>query len=656
MRVLRISHSGVVDSWRERERVARTLGAEVHSVTARRWDTAGRAVALTPHRGEDVEGVHTWGTHPALFVYDPRPLWRLLGQDWDLLDLHEEPFALATAEVLALRALRGSRVPYLLYSAQNIPKRYPIPFRWLERWALRHAHAASVCNTQAGHILRSKGLTGPAQVIGLGVDTTHFRPAAGSRPADERAHVGYVGRLAPHKGIDVLIEAVARDDRHSLVVAGSGPQEERLRRLATERACGRVHFAGPVSHEDLPAFYRDLDVLAVPSLTTPGWIEQFGRVAVEAMACGVPVVASDSGALPDVVGDVGLLVPPGDPVALGLALRRVTTDAALAQRMRTDGIARARQYDWQVVGREYVSMYEDVAKTDRDEADRGPEIIVVAYHHPDMLRRTLQPLAHLPLTVVDNSSDAGVAVVCAELGVRYLDPGHNGGFAAGVNHGLAHRVLPGADVLLLNPDAVIDEGGLRELQAALRSEPDLASVAPAQVDGTGSTARVAWPYPSPWGTALEALGLGRLRADDYVIGSVLLLRGEALAQVGAMDESFFLYAEETDWARRAGYLGWRHRLVPEVTALHLGAATSSDPARREAHFHGSQERYHRKHFGSIGWQVTRAATVIGSAVRVLLLRGARHDDARDRVARYLRGPLRVESTLRRPTADRDDTL
>lgn len=247
--------------------------------------------------------------------------------------------------------------------------------------------------------------------------------------------------------------------------------------------------------------------------------------------------------------------------------------------------------------------------------------------------------------MVDNSSDPAVRQVCEDLGVRYLDPGRNGGFAFGVNHGLARRLRPGADVLLLNPDAVVDEEGIRALHAALHDEPDLASVAPAQLDGEGRPGRVAWPLPTPWGAALEAIGLGRRRRDDYVIGSVLLLRARALEQVGHLDESFFLYAEETDWAKRATDLGWRHRLLPEVTALHLGAATSSDTRRRDAHFHASQERYHRKHFGTVGWQVTRAAVVIGSAARAVLLGGERAAAARDRVLRYLRGPLVVETEL-----------
>ncbi|WP_435199859.1 glycosyltransferase [Janibacter sp. GS2] len=626
--------------------MARARGHVVHSVGARTWDEGGRPVPLVPRAGEDVEAVRTWGRHPALFVYDPRPLWRLLGHAWDVLDLHEEPFALATAEVLALRALRRSRVPYILYSAQNLEKRYPPPFRWFEKWALHRASAVSVCNEDAGRIVDRKGLTGRAELIGLGLDTARFTPGPGRATSDGRVRVGYVGRLALHKGVHVLIDAVERHDLLELVIAGAGPLEPDLRRKATSGVAGRITFVGPVEDDALPDFYRGLDVLAVPSLTTSRWVEQFGRVAVEAMACGVPVVASDSGSLSEIVGGAGLLVPPGDPGALGRALDAVGTDTALSKTMRSQGIVRARTYDWDTIGREYVAMYEQVAKREQQAPDRGPEIIVVAYHSHELLRETLAPVSHLPVTVVDNSSDPVVRAVCEDVGVRYVDPGGNGGFAAGVNHGLAQRQLPGADVLLLNPDAVIDEVGIRELHAALLDDPGLASVAPAQVDGAGVAGRVAWPYPSPWGAVVEAIGLGGLRHDDYVIGSVLMLRGEALRQVGDLDESFFLYAEETDWARRAGLLGWRHRLVTEVTARHLGAATSPDPEQREAHFHASQERYHRKHYGPLGWQVTRGATIVGSAARALVLPGSRAAVARDRVRRYLRGPVAVQAALR----------
>lgn len=668
--MLRISHSAGVDAWRGRERALAARGVEVEVVCAARWIEGGVEVTPHPVPGEQVTPVRTWGTHPALFVYDPRPLLRALRRGWDLVDIHEEPFALATAEVRLLRALSRVRSPFVLYTAQNIAKRYPVPFRWFERSALRAAAGVSACNTTAARIAERKGFAGRARVIPLGVDLDEFSPAPSSAPSSSRATtnaperepaiqpvnapepapqtitVGYVGRLVPEKGVLVLLDAVAGDPRLRARIAGDGPLGPLLPSELTRRGLSdRVELIGGLLPGAVPDFYRGIDVLAVPSLTTPTWVEQFGRVAIEAMASAVPVVSSDSGALPDVVGGAGIVVREADAAAL----RATLVEAATTRRdeLRALGSARAADCSWEAVADDYLALYRSVLH-EHDAPTTWPEveIIVVAYGAPELLRAALEPVASLPVTVVDNSSLPEIAALCAELGVRCLDPGRNGGFAAGVNHGLAHRLLPGADVLLLNPDARIEPDGIAALQAALRADTRLASVAPAQTDAAGHRARVEWPFPSPAHAVLEAVGLGRLqRGSTYAIGAVLMLRAEALQQVGTLDEDFFLYAEETDWAYRASRLGWRHALVPEVEALHEGAATSSDPRRREAHFHASQERYFRKHFGAAGWQVARAAVWAGAVVRSLALPGEKGRAARRRAALYRLGPLRVERRL-----------
>ncbi|UKJ62249.1 glycosyltransferase [Cellulosimicrobium cellulans] len=683
MKVLRVSHSAVVDAWRERERGLRARGLDVRLLSARSWDEGGTRVALVPRPGEPVRGVRTFGTHPALFVYDPVPLWRALGQDWDVLDLHEEPFALATAEVLALRRLRallGRRPapPYVLYSAQNLAKRYPWPFRWFESRALRSATAVSVCNDEAGRIVRAKGARGRVETVPLGVDPAVFSPVPDDTPdAARRGHgsgrstgrstdrvpgrlrVGYAGRLASHKGVDVLLAAVAADDRFDLVVAGEGPDRASLERAA--RPLGdRVRFVGALDGDDLVAFYRGLDVLAVPSRETPGWVEQFGRVAVEAMACGVPVVATRTGALPDVVGGAGLLVPPDDPEALRAALVRVLDEDGLADRLRAAGADRAASCSWAEVARRYEDLYATAVSGDATRAtptaprlasaSTPPEVVVVAYGSPAMVRDALAPLAgKYPITVVDNSSLPEIREITELAGGRYLDPGRNGGFAAGVNHALAHRQAPGADVLLLNPDAVVTPEDVETLHRALHASPRVASVGPQQVDDEGTPARVVWPFPSPAATWIEAVGLARLRRTpvdrSFVIGSVLLLDAAAVDELGGLDERFFLYAEETDWAYRAVRAGWRHAVVPEARATHLGGATSSDPTRRETHFHASQERYLRKHHGRAGWAIARAGAVLGAAVRSVALTGEGRASARRRLRLYLTGPVRAESAL-----------
>ncbi|WP_234346583.1 glycosyltransferase [Cellulomonas timonensis] len=682
MRVLRISHSAVVDEWRHRERAIRSHGLRVHLISARRWDEGGRVVPLEPRPGEDVRGVRTLGRHPNLFVYDPVALWRALKSPWDVIDIHEEPYSLATAEVLALLTLRRRRTPVVLYSAQNIAKRFPPPFAWLERRALRRAAALSACNTQAGRIARSRGLAGPARVIGLGVDLTRFSPPDGRRrqatpsdlPQPDVLRVGYVGRLAPHKGVDVLLDAAALDPRMRVEIAGAGPSQQALRtRAAQPDLAGRVRFLGHLTPPALAELYREVDVLAVPSLPTPGWLEQFCRVAVEAMASGCVVVAARTGALPDVVGDAGLLVAPGDPAALAQALARVVDEPGLGPSLRARGLDRAGQYSWERVGAQYVELYAEAvrtgggatsarhglvgahpvraaARTDRP----APEVVVIAYGAPELLEQCLAALGdpadgtRPPLLVVDNSSDRRVRAIATAAGAEYLDPGGNLGFAGAVNLALGRRAESGGstDLLLLNPDAAVDAAGIRELQRALHAEPGLAAVAPTQHDGAGEPAQVAWPFPSPVRAWLQAVGLGRLsRREDFMIGSVLLLNGEALDEVGTFDDDFFLYSEETDWQYRARQAGWRAVLVPTVVATHVGGATSTDPVRRETHFHASQERYLRKHHGPLGWASARLAMLLGVAARGALLRGTRGRDARRRGVLYLRGPLQVEAAL-----------
>ncbi|MBK6440733.1 MAG: glycosyltransferase [Actinomycetales bacterium] len=649
-----MSHSAVVDAWRERERLLRARGHDVRTLSARVWDEAGMPVQLVARPGEPVEGVATTGRHPALFLYDPRPLWRALGEPWDVIDVHEEPFALATAQVLLLRAVRARHTPYVLYSAQNLDKRLPLPFRVLQRWALRGAAGVSVCNRAAGDVVVRRGFPGRPQVIALGLDPTVFAPDPARRAPAVGAPivVGYAGRLAPHKGVEVLLDAMAGQPALVLRIAGAGPDEGALRARVTDAGLtDRVAFIGALGVSQLAEFYRGLDVLAVPSLTTPGWVEQFGRVAVEAMACGIPVVASDSGALPEVVGGAGRLVPPGDAAALGVALVAVGADPQEWSRCREAGLVRAGQATWSAVADRYEDLYAVATHAPLVPPAAGSarpvEVVVVAYGAPDLLARALRSVADRPVTVVDNSSSPDVAEVCRAAGVRYLDPGRNRGFGAGVNVALADPLVPGADVLLLNPDAALEPGALDALSARLTADPTLASVGPWQVDEGGDQARVGWPFPSPWGSWRVALGFGRtVDRVDYAIGSVLLLRAEALAQVGGFDEEFFLYAEETDWAKRAALLGWRHTVATEATALHTGAGTSTDPDRRLVHFTAGLERYVRKHHGPVGWAITRSGEAAGAALRAAALPGPRSRAARSRLRLLLAGPVKRERAAR----------
>jgi glycosyltransferase involved in cell wall biosynthesis len=238
--------------------------------------------------------------------------------------MDEEPYNLAT--FLAFQhALRVGARP-IFFTWQNLLRRYPPPFNWIERWVLRRARYALLGNCDAGRVLAAKGYRGPSRIVPqFGVDPLLFSPA--SQPeADRRARtIGYVGRMVEEKGVVDLIEAAAGlEVDWELRLIGSGPLEGALReRAASLGVTDRVRLVGSVPSVQMPAMLRQLDVLALPSRTRPNWKEQFGRALVEAMACGVPVVGSASGEIPSVIGDAGLLVPEGDVPALRHALVRL---------------------------------------------------------------------------------------------------------------------------------------------------------------------------------------------------------------------------------------------------------------------------------------------------------------------------------------------
>ncbi len=170
--------------------------------------------------------------------------------------------------------------------------------------------------------------------------------------------MGFVGRLIHHKGVEVLLDAIARDSRLVVEIYGTGPELDRLVELSEALGiANRATFHGYVDEEAIPGVYRDIDVLAVPSVPTTGWIEQFGRVVVEAQASGVPVVASASGALPDVVGQDGLLVPPASPAALQSALSRFLDEPGLWEHLRSSGIAGSHRYTWERIADTQMDLY-----------------------------------------------------------------------------------------------------------------------------------------------------------------------------------------------------------------------------------------------------------------------------------------------------------
>lgn len=372
-RVLRVYHSAVVSEYRHRERLLRDVhGYDVHLVSPPSWPEGSADVHVERDRDVPMHILRTRGRHgnPILFWYEHRPMRRLLREfQPDIVDLHEEPYSLAVAAALRAIHSEAPSAAVCVYTAQNIPKRYPPPFRQFEQRAYRAAAAIYPCSAEAAGVLRSKGYRGRIHNLPLGVS----RPSLRLRTAGP-VRVGFVGRLEPYKGGHIALKAFAEASKRTdatLEFIGGGSEECRLQELAGRlQVDSRVAFCGPVSQEQALEKISALDILLVPSLTTASWKEQFGRVAAQALIAGTVVVASDSGSLREVVGDAGVLVPEGDVAIAARRLRCLILDPRERALLSERGRQRAEQlFTWEAVVGGVHHMYQE-ALNDRPAGKR----------------------------------------------------------------------------------------------------------------------------------------------------------------------------------------------------------------------------------------------------------------------------------------------
>jgi glycosyltransferase involved in cell wall biosynthesis len=294
--------------------------------------------------------------------YYPHIGQRIAENDPQIVHVDEEPYNLATYHTM--QAARRAGAKTLFFSWQNLNRRYPFPFGLIERRVLAQADYALVGSQEAAAIWREKGFKGPISVIPqFGVDPELFAPPA-LPVAHRRFTIGYAGRLVPEKGLDLLIEAAARlPGKWYLRLLGAGPAREALRTQAgLLNIGGSVSIEEPVPSTQMPAFYHDLDALVLPSRTQHNWKEQFGRVLIEAMACGVPVVGARSGAIPEVIGEAGLLFPEGDAAALRDQLHRLMADRVLRQSLAAAGRKRVlAHFTQEQIATQTVTVYRELA-------------------------------------------------------------------------------------------------------------------------------------------------------------------------------------------------------------------------------------------------------------------------------------------------------
>jgi phosphatidylinositol alpha-mannosyltransferase len=277
---------------------------------------------------------------------------------------------------LPMLAIRSARRPVIgtfhSVSASDFAFRLfrPILLPYFERLD----HIVAVSEAARAEVLRN--FNGPISVVPNGVDLARFRPEVAPIPRyrDGIPNLLYVGRFDPRKGLPELLEACSRLATEGvsfrLILVGDGRLRPALIRMARRELPGRVVFEGRVPHARLPQYYATADLFCSPARGS----ESFGLVLLEAMALGVPIIASDIPGYRSVVthDQEGLLVPPRQPEALARAIGALLRDPARRARLGAQGVRTASRYGWERVAEELERIYFSVlGAVPRSEPERS---------------------------------------------------------------------------------------------------------------------------------------------------------------------------------------------------------------------------------------------------------------------------------------------
>jgi glycosyltransferase involved in cell wall biosynthesis len=318
-------------------------------------------------------------------------LKQILQQGWDLVHSWEEPYILAGGQIawwmpketpLVYRTAQSrtssyldrflpNRTPLVYFSFQSHSKLYPPPFDWIERYSMSRA-SGWICSghTVAEALKPRPGYSLPMRLIPLGVDVNHFYPAPDAGLQIRRSLeweeqgapvIGYLGRLVPDKGLDLLMQVLDRlQTPWRALFVGTGPMEATLQAWAN-RHPDRVRICTTVKHDEVPQYLNAMDILCAPSQTMPHWKEQFGRMLVEAFACGVPVVGSDSGEIPYVIQNAGVVVGEKDEQGWVEALSDLLDSPSRREELAAKGLQRAHSvYAWPVIAKQHLEFFTEL--------------------------------------------------------------------------------------------------------------------------------------------------------------------------------------------------------------------------------------------------------------------------------------------------------
>ena len=379
-RLLSIGHSYSVA-------LNRRLAEEIHCISHGEWDVTVvspnevcgdmRRIRLEPsiNSGAKVIGVSTsWGNRVHFLRYGRETKSLIREENWSLVHIWEEPY-IVCGEQLSRWA---KQVPHVFFTFQNIPKHYPPPFRWFEEWSMSRATGwIAAGKTVEEALVKKKCYSSKThQTIPLGVDMGVFQRSTSARENtlrrlgwddnDSSPILGYIGRFVPEKGLDLIMSVLPEIlGKWRMMFVGGGAYEGKLRAFATKFP-QQIRVITGISHHEVPSVMSAMDIMLAPSQTTPAWREQLGRMLLEAFACKVAVIASDSGEIPNVVGDVGRVISESDEIQWINAIQELLDSPQQRFELTKNAYERCHtMFDWKIIAQRHIDFFDELLESNR---------------------------------------------------------------------------------------------------------------------------------------------------------------------------------------------------------------------------------------------------------------------------------------------------
>ncbi len=381
MRVLVLSHSYIMKPYRRKfARIAERPDVTLRVVVPARWYESFQEIVFEPEPDtlcEEFPCPIRFSGYGSRFYYRTGVKPHFRDFQPDIIHLEEEAWSLNALQTLRLKRKYCPNSRFIFRTSLSIPTRQRFGFLpvWIERRVFKETDRAFPLSLNAGQILTERGYSGAQTPFPNGVDTQHFYKRDVQEHRDSLALtdsfvIGYVGRLLQMKGVETLLDAAARlinRDRtrtYKLLILGQGEDKQDFEKTAERLGIAQqIVWIDAVPPEEVATYINCMDTLVLPSRTTPGWVEFFGRVLIEAMACEVPVIGSDSGEIPHVIQGAGLTFPEDDTDALAAQMERLATDIPLRDDLIARGLRRVQDFRWETIAAQTYEVYKELLET-----------------------------------------------------------------------------------------------------------------------------------------------------------------------------------------------------------------------------------------------------------------------------------------------------